>query len=128
MQPLSTFINNPERRIQQFIGERAKRKVGWWTPIWRGLSADPGSKHRIAMGASLWLYLYLLTYANRKTGMVRRRMDQVQSDTGYPMRTIQRHLKRLEQKSYISLNRSKHYLHITIKKWKSFHNSDELPI
>ena len=126
MKSLSTVLNNPEQRIQKLIGQRAKRNPQWWTPVWRGLSADPESKHRSAMGTSLWLYLYLLTYTNRRNGLVRRRMDQIETDTGYPLRTIQRYLKRLVQKNYITFFRSKHYLHITIKRWKSFHNSDEL--
>lgn len=127
MQPLSTIIDNPENRIQKLIDSRVKRNPQWWTPVWRGLAADPESKHRIEMGTSLWLFIYLLSYTNRKNGLVRRRLDQIQTDTGYPLRTIQRYLKRLVQRNYITYVRSKHYLHITIKRWKSFHNSNEPP-
>lgn len=127
MKSITTILNNPQKRIQRLVTNRARRTSQWWTPVWRGLSADPESKHRIAMGPSVWLFLYLLCYANRRTGIARRRVDQIQKDTGYPVRSIQRHLKRLVQMNYITYYRSQHYLHISIKKWKSFHYTNELP-
>ena len=126
MKSLSSLLNNPEQRIKRLISQRIRSEPRWWTPVWRGLSADPKSKHRAAMGTSLWLYLYLLTYTNRRTGQVRRRMDQIEADTGYPLRTIQRYLKCLVQRNYITYFRSRHYLHITIKRWKSFHDTTNL--
>jgi hypothetical protein len=120
MQPLYYLLKPSSNKIQKFIRDRTKHAPKWWTPIWNGLVADPESKHRKAMGASVWLYLYLLTYTNRKTGIARRRQSQIRKDTGYPARTIQRHLKRLVQRQYVSLTRSEHYLHVQIKKWKSF--------
>jgi hypothetical protein len=120
MQPVSYLLKPANKRIQKFIYDRTKHAPKWWTPVWRGLVADPESKHRKAMGSSVWMYLYLLTYANRNTGVARRRLAQIREDTGYPVRTIQRHLKRLVERQYISLSRSDRYLHIQIKKWKSF--------
>lgn len=122
MQTLLPPSRNSHLRIKRFIDYRANRFAPkWWTPVWRGLSADPKSKHRLAMGPSVWLFLYLLSYANRKTGLVRRRIDQIVADTAYPRRTIQRNLERLVQKDYISLDRSHRELNIIIKRWKGFH-------
>jgi len=120
MQQLSLLLPPVNKRIQNLIVAKSKRAPRWWTPVWRGLVADPESKHRQAMGSSIWLYLYLLMYANRKTGLARRRLSQIRDDTGYPVRTIQRHLKHLAEQRYISFNRSDHYLHVQIKKWKTF--------
>jgi hypothetical protein len=120
MQQLSYLLKPSSNKIQKFIRDRTKHAPKWWTPVWNGLVADPESKHRKMIGVSVWLYLYLLTYTNRKTGIVRRRLSQIREDTGYPLRTIQRHLKRLVQRQYINLTRSDHYLHVQIKKWKSF--------
>lgn len=104
-----------------------KNVKGWWTPIWKGLATDTQAKHRKAMGASLWTYLYLLTYTNRKNGIVRRTQETIAKETGLPLRTIQRHLKQLASKKYITLLKSEKYSQIRIEKWKLFNhpNSDE---
>jgi hypothetical protein len=97
-----------------------KISSGWWTPIWKGLATDADGKHRKAMGASLWTYLYLLTYTNRKSGVVSRRQETIARETGLPLRTIQRHLKRLASEKYITLETPQKPLQIRIEKWKLF--------
>jgi hypothetical protein len=99
-----------------------KSGYGWWTPIWKGLTTDEGGKHRKAMGASLWTYLYLLTYTNRKNGVVSRNLETVAAETGLPLRTIQRHIKQLSSKKYITLLKPKTYSQIRIEKWKLFNH------
>lgn len=100
-----------------------KKSNGWWTPIWKGLATDTDGKHRKAMGASLWTYLYLLTFTNRKTGIVSRKQKTIAKETGLPLRTIQRHLNRLASKKYIVLETSEKPLQIRIEKWKLFKHS-----
>ena len=97
-----------------------KNSNGWWTPIWKGLATDTDGKHRKAMGASLWTYLYLLTYTNRKTGIFNRKQETMSKDTGLPLRTVQRHLKRLASHKYITLLKPQTYAQIRIEKWKFF--------
>ena len=101
----------------------AKSSKGWWTPIWKGLSTDSGGKHRKAMGASLWTYLYLLTYTNRSTGIVHRSQKTIAQETGLPPRTIQRHLRQLAAQKYITLLSREKYARIRIEKWKLFKHS-----
>jgi len=101
-----------------------KNSKGWWTPIWKGLSSDSRGKHRQAMGASLWTYLYLLTYTNRKTGVVSRKQETIAQETGLPLRTIQRHLQRLAAQKYITLVGKETYPQIRIEKWKLFNHSE----
>lgn len=96
---------------------------GWWTPIWKGLATDTKGKHRKAMGLSIWLYLYLLTFTNRKTGFFTRRQDTIAKETGLPLRTIQRYLKRLATQKYITLETTQKPLQIRIEKWKLFNYS-----
>lgn len=100
-----------------------KKSKGWWTPIWKGLATDIDGKHRKAMRISLWTYLYLLTYANRKTGIVSRKQETIAKDMGLPLRTIQRHLKRLSSQKYITLLKPQTYSQIRIEKWKLFNHS-----
>lgn len=121
MQRFNQIIRKiPERQQQLRLKKRGK---GWWTPIWKGLASDEGGKHRRAMGASLWTYLYLLSYTNRKTGVVRRRLEAIAKDTGLPLRTIQRHLQRLASQKYITLLSPEKYPQIRIEKWKLFKHS-----
>lgn len=97
-----------------------KPSPGWWTPLWKGLATDPEGKHRQAMGLSIWLYLYLLTYANRTTGTFSRKLETIGRETGLPLRTVQRHLKRLAAQKYITPETSHRPIHIRIERWKLF--------
>ncbi len=97
-----------------------RKPPSWWSPVWRGLVADPNSKHRNAMGPSIWTYLYLLMYANRKSGIVRRTQLSMHHDTGYSVRAIQSHLNRLRKTGYISVQRTGRYVTIYILRWKGF--------
>lgn len=105
---------------------RSLRPPSWWTPLWRGLVADSESKHRKAMGPAIWLFLYLLIYADRKTGIVHRTQDVIRIDTGFSLRAVQSHLRRLKNNGYISTGKKGIYLAITILRWKGFHNRDKL--
>ena len=92
--------------------------------MWKGLAVDIDGKHRKAMGASLWTYLYLLTFVNRKNGIVSRSQETIANETGLPLRTIQRHLKQLSTKKYITLQKPQTYSQIHLEKWKLFKHSD----
>ena len=115
--------------LKKKIEERRLAKLqhpSWWTSLWRGLIADPEAKHRKAMGSAVWMYLYLLVYANRKTGIVRRPQIAMHIDTGYPIRTIQSQLFKQKKQGYITTEHSGRYLKITILKWKSFHDPNRI--
>jgi hypothetical protein len=120
MQRFNQIIRKiPDRQKQLSIKKKGK---GWWTPVWKGLAADIDGKHRKAMGASLWTYLHLLSYTNRKTGIVSRNLEVIAQETGLPLRTIQRHLKQLASKGYITLLKPQTYSQIHIEKWKLFNH------
>ena len=90
----------------------------WWTPLWKGLLVEPSAKHYEAMGSAVWLYLYLLVYANRLSGMLFRRTATIAKDMGLSCRTISRWLKILKVGQYIETRRTGHALQISITKWK----------
>ena len=46
----------------------------WWAPIYRGLVCDPGATHYRKMRSALWLYLFLVLHANRRTGLLMRKI------------------------------------------------------
>lgn len=93
-------------------------KSKWWTPLWSGLLVEPTAKHYKAMGSAIWLFLYLLTYANRTTGKLFRRRSTIASDLGLSLRTINRWLATLRQKGYVETKQSERSLIISITKWK----------
>lgn len=93
-------------------------KKKWWAPLWSGLLVEPTAKHYKAMGSAVWLFLYLLTYANRTTGKLFRKRSTIANDLGLSLRTINRWLQTLKQKGYIETQHSERSLVISITKWK----------
>jgi DNA-binding transcriptional ArsR family regulator len=93
-------------------------KSNWWTPLWRGLVVEPSAKHFKAMGSAVWLYLYLLTFANRTTGKLFRRISTIANDIGLSSRTVSRWLKILKDGKYIEVRQTGRSLQISITKWK----------
>jgi hypothetical protein len=93
-------------------------KASWWTPLWRGLAVDPSAKHFKAMGSAVWLYLYLLVFANRSTGALFRRNSTIAKDMGMSSRTVSRWLNILKTGGYIELRQTGRSLQISITKWK----------
>ena len=91
----------------------------WWAPVWQGLVMDPQAKHYHRMGQALWLFLYFLLNANRRTGLLMRRSSTISAQTGYKPRTIRQWLKSLRAKGYIRTKSTGRYLKIEICRWKS---------
>jgi hypothetical protein len=124
MQSKSSFqnISNilPSSRLSSPSFESKKRSKSWWSPVYRGLVADPDAKHRNRMGPALWLYLYLIMYANRQTGVVHRTQATIREETGYSLRSIQNHIRRLKHLGYISCAKKGRNLEFTLTKWKRF--------
>ncbi len=90
----------------------------WWVHFWSGLVRDPTSKHHRALRQAVWLYLYLLIAANRKTGTSMRRISTIAAETGFNRRSIHRWLKTLRKKGYIHTRSNGRALQISITKWR----------
>ena len=99
-------------------------KNSWWFPLWKGLVVDSNAKHRIGMGPSVWLYLYLLLSVNRKNGSLSKRQKDMANDLGFSVRTIQKHLFRLKKNGYITIEKQVKMPKIQITKWKLFNRSN----
>ena len=93
-------------------------KTKWWTPVWNGLPVDSTAKHYKAIGSAIWLYLYLLIFANRTTGNLFRRIPTIARDMGLSNRTISRWLNNLKTNGYIQTRQTGRSLQISITKWK----------
>ena len=92
----------------------------WWAAIWRGLVADPEAKHYHSIRSALWLYIYLIVHANRKTGELNRRYETIARETGINKRTIRHWLSMLRKEGYIKIDRSGRApaIIIRIQRWK----------
>ena len=97
-------------------------KNSWWFPLWKGLIVDENAKHRIRMGTSIWLYLYLLFSVNRKTGITYKKQKDMAIELGFSIRTIQKHLLRLSSNNYIIIEKQSKPQKIQITKWKLFNH------
>lgn len=90
----------------------------WWGPVWRGLPVEPTAKHYRGMGKAVWLYLYLIIHANRKTGVLFRLTQVIAVDMGLSVRTIRYWLARLSKAGYVQAEGNGRGLTISILKWK----------
>lgn len=99
------------------------RSHDWWGFIWRGLVVSRSARHYNAMGRSVWLFLYLVIHANRRSGTVYRRVRTMAQDIGLSERTVQIWLKMLRDKGYISTERTGRSLIIHINKWRPISRS-----
>jgi hypothetical protein len=99
------------------MNNKDNQKRGW-APVWIGLVMDPKSTHYTRMNNAVWLYLYLLLNADRKTGWLKRKVTTICEDTGISERTIRRWLATLAGQKYIEIKFTGRCLNIQISKWK----------
>jgi DNA-binding transcriptional ArsR family regulator len=101
----------------------------WWAPLWRGLVADSTAKHYRSMKSAIWLFLYFVLHADRKTGRLIRRYDTMAKETGFAKRTIRHWLSILKQHGYVEVERSGGSLAIIIRvqKWKPLLPRSQMP-
>lgn len=98
--------------------ENRETRKDWWAPVWRGLVLDKEGKHYQKMRSALWLFLYLLLNANRKSGLLYKKIKTISSDTGWNRSMILRWLKILRRSGYIDTRNTGRCLLIQIRKWK----------
>src|SRR5882762_3470126 len=100
------------------FSKRLARVQSWWAPVWRGLIVDQAGKHYRAMHTAVWLYLYLIIHADRKTGTLFRRVTTIAQEMGVGPGTIRRWLAVLVQGGYIARRTTGRSLQLEIQRWK----------
>ena len=107
---------------KQIIAHRGRTLTAhhrtWWGPIWRGLAVEPAGKHYRAMRTSLWLYIYLVIHADRRTGKLTRLLPTIARDMGVKLRTVRQWLAVLKKHGYVITTPTGRALQLTIAKWK----------
>jgi|OpeIllAssembly_1097287.scaffolds.fasta_scaffold296521_2 hypothetical protein len=101
------------------VNEKSASGKTWWAPLWQGLVMDPQAKHYRRLGQAVWLFLYFLLNANRRTGLLMRRAKTISTQTGFKARTIRKWLKTLRDEGYIRTRCTGRYLEIEICRWKT---------
>ncbi len=96
----------------------SKPRSSWWGFVWRGLVVSGSARHYEVMGRAVWLFLYLIIHADRKTGKLYRKISTIERDIGISKRTIQAWLKVLRDNGYVVTTRTGRALVITISKWR----------
>ena len=77
------------------------------------------SVHRKKMGSAIWLFLYLLVNADRKTGSLYRKIKTMTWDMGTTRDTVMRWLVILREGGYIATTNTGRCLSIQINKWRT---------
>lgn len=80
---------------------------------------DQEAKHYRSMKNAVWLFLYLVLNANRRTGFLIRKVKTICSDMGINRDAVLRWLNILRRQGYITTQNTGRCLHIQIKKWKA---------
>lgn len=99
--------------------EDSQTQKQWWAPVWKGLVMDREAKHYRAMKNAIWLYLYLLLNANRRTGVLMRKTETVRKDMGMTRDTMLRWLNILRSGGYIETINTGRSLTIQVTRWKA---------
>jgi len=92
--------------------------------VWRGLVVDKEAKHYYRIHSAVWLYLYLLIHAKRKTGLVFKKYRTIAADMGVNERSVRYWMGRLKRHRYIGLEKTGRTPMIKIQKWKAWGHLD----
>lgn len=87
--------------------------------------AHPQARHYIRMKNAIWLYLYLISFANPKNGKFTSQLSDIAANTGYSVETIQSWLGHLRKQHYVSMKKQGSQLIFKINQWRNLKNKAE---
>jgi hypothetical protein len=96
----------------------ADSRNNWWAVLWPGLVLDEDGKHVRRLRLAVWLLLYLIVAADRRTGVVLSYRTTIARRMGVPLRTVQRWLLLLERKGYVSFSSGRRGARIRLLRWR----------
>ena len=79
---------------------------------------DSRARHYRAMRGAVWLFLYLVIHADRRTGILIRRCRTLAAEMDIPLPTVRRWLARLRRHGYVTTERTGRSVVIHIRRWK----------
>ena len=78
------------------------------------------------MGHAIWLYSYLVTYADRESGELMRRNETIAQEIDVPLRTLERWFGVLRKKKYICTQKLQRGFLIKIQNWRSIGHKNQI--
>jgi len=70
------------------------------------------------MHTAVWLYLYLIVHADRRTGTLFRRINTIAVEMGVKPTTVRRWLSVLVKRGYVARSQTGRSLQLEIQRWK----------
>jgi len=105
------------------FGKTNQNKKDWWAPVFRSLISYQNYKK---IGNAIWLYLYFLVHADRKTGFLFRKLRTISKETNFPLSTIKKWLKVLKDCEYVVTKGNGRYLFIKVNNFKMLSEGPDL--
>ena len=90
-----------------------------FAPVLRGLVVDDNARHFKRMKNAIWLFLYLIVSVNKRTGKLDSQIATISAETGIKEEIIRNWLGHLKKHNYVSTQKQKDNLIITISKWRT---------
>ena len=90
-----------------------------FAPVLRGLVVDENARHFRRMKNAIWLFLYLIVNVNKRTGKLDSKIAIISAETGIKEEILRNWLGHLKKHNYVSTQRQKDSLIITISKWRT---------
>jgi len=87
-------------------------------PVLQEIVADMQGKHYRRLKNALWIYLYLVIYANPKNGKLTSTVTKIAISTGHQEETINSWLGNLKKWHYISIEKHGEELQFKVSQWK----------
>lgn len=100
------------------MNDHNNQPKNWWAPVWRGLVVDATARHYRNIDGAIWLFIYLIVHADRKTGYLIRRQQTIAEDMGVSPDTVRKWLGRLRQAGYVKTVHTGRALKIYVQRWK----------
>jgi DNA-binding transcriptional regulator YhcF (GntR family) len=83
------------------------------------LIVDAEATHYKRMRSSIYLYLFFLLHADRRTGTLLRRLPTIAAETGINVHTLRQWLAILRREGYVTTEFTGRALRIRIQRWKA---------
>ncbi len=94
-------------------------------PLFQNIVADGTGQHHRRIRHAIWLYLYLLTLANIKTGKLTTRIADIANATGISEETVRSWLGHLKKWHYVSVVKNRDGFQFKINRWKEITNVND---
>ena len=87
-------------------------------PLFKELIADPDGNHYRHLRNAIWLYLYLIAFANPKSGKLVSSLSEIATAMGQSIETISSWLGHLKKWHYVSVVKHGNSMNFRVNRWR----------